>query len=95
MTPKTKSTLGSGERKTLANTIFPYSRMNYPLRDKIARRMWAMWAEANSPHLDGFNCPREYYLMSEIAMKCVIKEMDDMILDIMKKRLENLYQEDS
>lgn len=66
--------------------------MNYPLRDKIARRMWEMWVKSNSPHLDGFNCPKEFYHMSEIAMKCVVKELDDMILDIMKKRLENLYE---
>jgi len=83
------------ERKTLANIISRYSKMNYSLRDKIARRMWEMWVESNRPHLDGTNCPREFYFMAEIAMKCVVKEMDEMILDIMKKRLEHLYQEDS
>jgi hypothetical protein len=53
-----------------------------------------MWSEANSPHLDEYNCPKEFYLMAEIAMKCVCKELDDMILDIMKQRLENLFQND-
>lgn len=69
--------------------------MNYPLRDKIARDMWRMWVEANSPHLDGRNCPREFFFMAEIAMKCVCKELDDMILDIMKQRLETLYETES
>lgn len=68
--------------------------MNYPLRDRIARKMWQMWAEANQPHLDGVNCPGEFYYMAEIAMKCVGKELDDMILDVMKQRLENIYQND-
>lgn len=68
--------------------------MNYPLRDKIARRMWEMWTEANRPHLDGFNCPKEFYFMAEIAMKSVAKELDGMILDIMKHKLENIYHID-
>lgn len=78
--------------KTLVSTICQFSRMNYPLRDKIARDMWQMWVEANRPHLDGKNCPREFYFMAEIGMKCVCKELDDMILDIMKQRLETLYE---
>lgn len=72
-----------------------YFNVNHPLRDKIARDMWSMWVEANTPHLDGRNCPREFYFMAEIAMKCVCKELDDMILEIVKKRLENLYQDES
>jgi len=54
-----------------------------------------MWSDANSPHLDEYNCPKEFYVMAEIAMKCVCKELDDMILDIMKQRLENLFQNES
>jgi len=69
---------------------FPCNKVNYPLRDKIARHMWQMWSEANSPHLDGYNCPKEFYFMAEIAMKCVCKELDEMILDIVKQRLEKL-----
>ena len=75
--------------------ICRYNRVNHPLRDKIARQMWQMWSEANSPHLDDYNCPKEFYLMAEIAMKCVCKELDDMILDIMKQRLENLFQNET
>lgn len=65
--------------------------MNLPLRDKIARRMWSMWQEAHSPHLDDRNCPKEFFFMAEIAMKCVGKELDDMILDVIKQRLETVY----
>jgi hypothetical protein len=83
--------LGTGVRKTLVSIISPISKMNYPLRDKIAKDMWRMWSEANSPHLDGYKCPHEFYFMAEIAMKCVVKELDDMILAIVKQRLENLY----
>ncbi|MFZ9315694.1 MAG: hypothetical protein ACO24P_00050 [Candidatus Nanopelagicaceae bacterium] len=68
--------------------------MNHPLRDKIARQMWQMWSEANHPHLDGYNCPSEFYFMAEIAMKCVCKELDSMILDIVKQRLEKLVNTD-
>jgi hypothetical protein len=67
--------------------------VNYPLRDKIARDMWQMWSEANRPHLDGYNCPKEFYLMAEIAMVCVCRELDQMILDIMKQRLEKLVNQ--
>jgi len=67
-----------------------FNKVNYPLRDKIARQMWQMWSEANRPHLDGRNCPQEFYLMAQIAMVCVCKELDEMILDIMKQRLEKL-----
>lgn len=84
--------LGLVERKTLVSTSCLYNNMNYPVRDKIARKMWEMWVEANSPHLDGRNCPREFFLMAEIAMKCVAKELDDMILDVMKQRLEEIYR---
>jgi hypothetical protein len=52
-----------------------------------------MWTEANKPHLDGTNCPKEFYFMAEIAMKCVCKELDDMLLEIIKKRLEKIYVE--
>jgi|GEM_PF-2203643 len=68
--------------------------MNHVLRDRIARKMWEMWSDANKPHLDGYNCPKEFYLMAEIAMKCVCKELDDMILDLIKNRLEKLVKED-
>lgn len=67
-----------------------FNKVNYPLRDKIARQMWQMWSEANRPHLDGHNCPKEFYTMAQIAMVCVCKELDEMILDIMKQRLEKL-----
>ena len=67
--------------------------MNYPLRDRIARDMWRMWVESNKPHLDGIKCPEEFYFMAEIAMKCVVKELDEMILAIVKQRLEVLYSQ--
>jgi hypothetical protein len=57
--------------------------------------MWQMWSEANRPHLDQYNCPREFYTMAEIAMKSVAKELDDMIMDIIKERLEKLIQNDA
>jgi len=85
---------GIGARKTLVSISYLTSKMNYPLRDKIAKDMWRMWTEANSPHLDGYKCPNEFYFMAEIAMKCVIKELDDMILAIVKQRLETLYTQD-
>lgn len=85
--------LGIVDRKTLVSTFCHCNKMNYGLRDKVARRMWQMWVEANTPHLDGRNCPSEFYHMAEIAMKCVGKELDDIILDIMKQRLENLYEQ--
>lgn len=85
---------GIAVRKTLVNIICPCSKMNHPLRDKIARQMWQMWSEANRPHLDGVNCPREFYQMAEIAMICLTKELDNMMLDIVKNRLEGIYNLD-
>jgi len=55
--------------------------------------MWRMWAEANSPYLDGRNCPKEFYHMAEIAMICITKELDNMMLDIVRKRLEGIYEQ--
>jgi len=80
---------GIAARKTLVSISCHISKMNYPLRDKIAKDMWRMWTEANSPHLDGYKCPNEFYLMAEIAMKCVIKELDDMILAYLQATTRN------
>jgi len=55
--------------------------------------MWRMWAEANSPYLDGRSCPKEFYHMAEIAMICITKELDNMMLDIVRKRLEGIYEQ--
>lgn len=78
------------EKRNHVSIICQYIKMNYQLRDKIARKMWQMWSEANRPHLDRYNCPEEFYFMAEIAMKCVCREIDDMILELVKQRLEKL-----
>lgn len=75
--------------------LLKYNKMNYPLRDKIARQMWALWVEENSPKLDGKNCPKGFYLMSEKAMRIMVKELDDMMLNMIRQKLDNLYDSSS
>ena len=62
--------------------------MNYPLRDKIAKDMWQIWIEANKPNLDGFDCPKDFYFMAEIAMKEIHGELDRIVLDVVKKLID-------
>jgi len=69
------------------------NKMNLQLRDRVARQMWQMWSEASRPRLDSHNCPKEFYLMAEVAMKSVYEELDDMILGIIRERLEKLVFE--
>lgn len=69
--------------------------MNHTIRDRIARKMWKMYQEANRPHFDHKNCPTEFYYMSELAMKEVAREFGNMVLRTQRGKLEDLYNQPS
>jgi len=67
--------------------------MNNQLRDRIARKTWAMWKEAENPTIHRQACPREFYEMAQLAMEETHKEFRKLIDIVIKERLERMLEE--
>lgn len=59
-------------------------------RSLVAMHMWQIWKENNPDNRNRTNCPREFYQMAETAINLTVGMVDEMILDQIKNRLENL-----
>ena len=66
--------------------------MNKPIRDRIARKMWAVWQQSDNPTVQRNGVPYEFYEMAQIAMEETKKEFTDMLNDAIKSRLERLVR---
>ncbi len=62
--------------------------MNYQIRDRIARKTWAIWQQAQNTSVERGACPPEFYEMAQIAIEETKKEFDEIINNLIKYRLE-------
>jgi hypothetical protein len=62
--------------------------MNYQIRDRIARKTWAIWQQAQNTSVERAACPPEFYEMAQIAIEETKKEFDEIINNLIKYRLE-------
>ena len=65
--------------------------MEKPIRDKIAHEMWKMWQDTMPLSFNYEACPRAFYSMAQFAMEETKKEFTRMVDDIIKERLNDIY----
>tara|TARA_Y100000004_G_C8731727_1_gene334618 strand:+ start:332 stop:541 length:210 start_codon:yes stop_codon:yes gene_type:complete len=63
-----------------------------PLRERVARYMW-QYLKENNQELEKKICPAEMYDMADIAVKLTMQEVDAMLLEQMKSKLEKLVND--
>lgn len=68
--------------------------MNYALRDKIAQYMWHYLGTVNKNFNYEGKMPEEFEHMAFIAMQLTVQEIDAMLLELMKSRLEDCLKND-
>lgn len=66
--------------------------MRRPIRDHIARKMWAIWQNSDNPTVNRNGVPYEFYEMAQIAMNETKNEFIEMLNDTIRQRLEKLYE---
>ena len=67
--------------------------MNYQVRDRIARKIWAVWQQAKNTSVERGSCPPEFYEMAQIAMEETNKEFSEMLNNLIKYRLEKMLDQ--
>ena len=65
-----------------------------PLRERVARYMW-QYLKENNQHFENKVCPADMYAMADIAIKLTMQEVDAMLLEQMKAKLEKLVDDPS